>query len=109
LINKQIKFINGLFIFFEINKYFFFLSYEQVQLALKKVLSAAILSNEDFSSETFSILGFKLISIDEEKRLTNDIGTNYDPPSLSSKRKLTLNEFNQKHHKNNSSSQRSSK
>ncbi len=98
-----------MFIFFEINKYFFFLSYEQVQLALKKVLSAAILSNEDFSSETFSILGFKLISIDEEKRLTNDIGTNYDPPSLSSKRKSNLNEFNQKHHKNNSSSQRSSK
>jgi hypothetical protein len=55
------------------------------------------------------MLGFKLIPIDEEKRLTNDIGTDYDPPCLSSKRRLTSTESNQKYHKNNSSSQRSSK
>ncbi|CAF1441699.1 unnamed protein product [Adineta steineri] len=83
--------------------------YEQVQLALKKILSSAMLTNEDLSCETFSILGFKLIPIDEEKRTTNDIGTDYDPPCLSSKRKLTLTDYNHKHHKNNSLSQRSSK
>ncbi len=85
------------------------LSYEQVQLALKKVLSCSILPNEDFSSETFSMLGFKLIPIDNQRRLTNDIGTIYDPPCLSSKRKLTSTESNQEYHKKNSSSQRSSK
>jgi len=84
-------------------------SYEQVQLALKKILSCAILNNEEFSQQTFSILGFKFLPIDEDKRLTNDIGTNYDPPSLSTKRRLTSTEYNYKHHKSNSSAQRSSK
>ncbi|UJR38554.1 hypothetical protein I4U23_031220 [Adineta vaga] len=83
--------------------------YEQIQLALKKILSCAKSTNEDFSCETYSILGLKLIPIDEEKRLTNDIGTDYDPPAFSSKRRLTLNESQQKYPKNNSSSQRLSK
>ncbi|CAF3315474.1 unnamed protein product [Rotaria socialis] len=91
--------------------------YEQVKKALKKIVSAATLTNEDFSDETFSMLGFKLIRIDEERRLTNDIGTDYDPPTcLSTKRKLNnqnkefiSTEYNHKHHKNNSSVQRSSK
>ncbi len=74
----------------------FVFSYEQVQNALKKVLSSSILTNEDFCQETFSMLGFKLIPIDEERRLTNDIGTNYSPPSLSKKRKLISTEYNQK-------------
>lgn len=75
------------------------------------------MTNEDFNDETYSTLGFKLIRIDEEKRLTNDIGTDYDPPNcLSSKRKLNHQntvfdtiDFHPKHHKNNSSVQRSSK
>jgi len=53
------------------------------------------------------MLGFKLIPIDQERPLTNDIGTNYSPPSLSKKRKLTSTEFNQKN--NSPSLKRSSK
>lgn len=87
----------------------FFFSYEQVQSALKKILSCAISTNEDFSQQTFPILGFKVLPIDEDKRSTNDIGTSYDPPSLSSKRRITSTEYNHKYHKNNSSSHRSSK
>ncbi|CAF0788397.1 unnamed protein product [Rotaria sordida] len=91
--------------------------YEQVKNALKKIISCANLTSEDFSDETFSMLGFKLIRIDDERRLTNDIGTDYDPPTpFSSKRKLNhqnkefvSTEFHHKHHKTNSSSQRSSK
>ena len=77
------------------------------------------LKNENISEETFSLLGFKLIPINNHQHLTKDIGTNYDPPSSSSSsssfinNKRKLNESNKdqidKHHKNNSFSQRSSK
>ena len=81
------------------NKIFLVLfSYEQVQRALTKILHSAVLTNENHSPETFSTLGFKLVPINEEK-------------SVTTKRKLNEQntDFYQKHHKNSSYSQRSSK
>ncbi|CAF1259890.1 unnamed protein product [Adineta ricciae] len=83
--------------------------YRQTQLALKKILSFAKTTNEELTGESYSTLGLKLIPIDEDKRSMNDIGTNYDPPLLSSKRRLTSSETQQKYSKNSSSSHRSSK
>jgi hypothetical protein len=92
-------------------------SHEQVENALKKILSCAISTHEDLSQETFSLLGLKIIPIDEERRVTNDIGTIYDPPCLAIKRKLNSNDQREskssesKHirsHSSSSSSHRSS-
>lgn len=76
---------------------------------MKKVLSSSILTNENVCEETFSLLGFKLIPIDQQKHLTKDMGTNYEPPSFNNNYKRKFNQTDETHHKKHSHPQRSSK